>query len=214
MQTVFKRLYYSFFPPAPYPFYLKGRSDVIFIHITKTAGTSVTRTLNCYTVKESGQPKHRTALQIIDEIGQKKYDSAFKCSFIRNPWDRMLSYYRFKREVQRNVPYLKTENFNDWILGSVFREQLLADQYLGRCQVDWLVNAEGKIDTNFIGRYENLLSDFEELCKQIKVTPKKPLSKIVVSGAPVNYRDIYTFESKAIVDALYQRDIEYFGYTF
>lgn len=214
MQNVFEKIYYKIFPPSVYPFYIRGRTDVIFIHITKTAGTSVARTLNCCTVKETGQPKHRTALQIINEIGQKKYDNAFKCTFVRNPWDRMLSYYRFKRDVMKNLPYLKTGNFNDWILDPAFDQQLLTDQYLAVSQVDWLVNTNGKVDIDFIGRFENLSADFEKLCQQINVTPAKPLRKVVVSGPTLNYRDVYTPESKAVVDKLYQRDIEYFGYTF
>ena len=55
----------------------------IFIHINKTAGTSIGRAV--------GLPNklHLTAREIIDRVGEEAWRKAYKFAFVRNPLSRL-----------------------------------------------------------------------------------------------------------------------------
>src|SRR5690606_34688851 len=95
----------------------------IFIHINRTGGQSVETAF--------GQPTQDHRLpQEYKEIYKDMWSEYFKFSFVRNPWDRMLSVF-FNR---------KQQNFQKWLLNL----DPVAERVV---QVDWLE------DMNFIGRY-------------------------------------------------------------
>ena len=78
-------------PSAKGDFSLKpfDQHKCIFIHITKTAGTSVAKSLFNYL------PYHYTAIDYRVIYGRKTFDEYFKFAFVRNPWDRLYSAYRY-----------------------------------------------------------------------------------------------------------------------
>lgn len=208
-----KRFVERFFPATPYPFHIKGRTDIVFVHTTQTAGTAVARALNCYKPKETDFGMHMTAQEIINEIGYKKYSGSFKFCFVRNPWDKLYAYYRFRTEVEKIPHFLQYKSFNHWVNHPGLLSDLSRYAQLRRNQVDWLVSPNGKVELDFIGRYENLQADFEKLCALIKVRAIV-LPKTVLPDRTLHYREVYTPESKAVADKLFERDINYFGYTY
>ena len=88
-------------------------TQFIFVHIPKTAGTSTLRWLNGGVVKRNC---HSTALQYKKMLGQQ-YNSFFKFSFVRNPWDRMLSFYKYYMSYDQHTPlkHPKNEPFATWL---------------------------------------------------------------------------------------------------
>lgn len=72
-------------PFNEWPFFIKGREDIIFIHIVKTAGTSIRHSLGFHPPQKEIVRKHNDAATIISKIGQEKWDNAYKFTFIRNP---------------------------------------------------------------------------------------------------------------------------------
>ena len=61
----------------------------LFIHINKTAGSSIERALNL-------RFEHKTAMEKRAELGSLRWRRAFKFSFVRNPWDKVASHYRYR----------------------------------------------------------------------------------------------------------------------
>jgi hypothetical protein len=66
---------------------------------------------------------------------------------------------------------------------------------------------------DFIGRYENLQEDFNNICNAIGITPVELLHKNK-SKRPRNYRKLYNNTTKKIVAKVFAKDIELFKYTF
>ena len=201
-----------------YPFYIRGRSDVIFIHIIKSAGTSIVRSLK-FNPPDPGKNmfKHWHAREIEHAIGKDKWNAAFKITFVRNPWERMISYYRYMKN--RDDTHLGNHpiDFKPWLAKTIGpNPDFHYEGHLGRLykpQVYWLKDKTGMVNMDFIGRFENLAADFESLCKRLETSvPNLPHTNS--SGQPVNVSDWYDDESRALVDHFYKEDIDYFNYNF
>ena len=78
---------------------------------------------------------------------------------------------------------------------------------------EWLKNARGRINLNFIGKFENLQEDFNKLCdkmgkKRVKLLEAKKLNK------RPHYSRFYDDESISIIERLYKDDIKRFDYEY
>lgn len=98
--------------------------------------------------------KHAAALEY-QSLSPNKFNEYYKFTFVRNPWDRMVSFYRYR---QRKYG---AKNFTWYILGNKFHD-------LDIQQLDYISDKQGKILVDFIGRFENLYQDFNELGEIIR----------------------------------------------
>ena len=74
------------------------RNKIIFIHVPKTAGVSIIRSLFGDVTLES----HRN-FQFYQKIFRKDFENYFTFSFVRNPWDRLYSSYMFLKKGGLNL---------------------------------------------------------------------------------------------------------------
>jgi hypothetical protein len=80
-----------------------------------------------------------------------------------------------------------------------------------RGQMDWLIDKNGKIIVDFIGRFENLSEDFDVIRNKLKISAKLPKLNATSHGS---YRDAYDNEMIDFVYKYCKRDIKEFGYEF
>ncbi|HSL71875.1 MAG TPA: sulfotransferase family 2 domain-containing protein, partial [Longimicrobiales bacterium] len=78
-------------------------------------------------------------------------------------------------------------------------------------QMDWITDAQGQIIVDFVGRFENLKTDFAEVCARIGCEATLPHLKKSERG---NFRQYYDDATRAIIARWFARDIETFGYRF
>lgn len=194
----------------------------VFIHIQKTAGTSITERLRRYHGYDVGF-QHATIKEL-----PKEYNDFFKFCFVRNPWDRLLSWYMmfFNNQNTTNNDFgnyirRKSKNFSQFLNST----DIIDETELGKKksnkpyyksitfnQLDYITNNEEKVDMDFIGRFENLQDDYNRLCEKIGVV-KYNLRKIN-STSHDDYRRYYNDKDIDKVYNMYKRDIDYFGYEF
>ena len=193
--------------------YLKWRSknldNFIFIHINKTAGTSVGAALNL-------PLEHMTAQQKIEELGREEWDKRFTFAIVRNPWGKVFSHYKYR--VKTNQTGLGDGHlpFQDWVR-LAYRDQDRRYYNSNRKemfspQVDWLTDKEGEICVNYIGRFEALQESFAEISKSLGKQLTLPHKKS--SGGSKNYQSFYDDETAEIIRQIFAKDIELFGYSF
>ena len=64
-------------------------------------------------------------------------------------------------------------------------------------EIDWLVDDEGNLAVEFVGRFENLREHFRRVCEILRVSPELPHLNRTRHG---HYRDYYDQESRAIIE--------------
>jgi len=170
----------------------------IFVEVPKTGSTSVSSII--------GKPAkpHLTIVKIQNQVTKQQFDEYFKFAFVRNPWDRALSLYRYILKTPSHYYHkqcLQFVNFSAYLR----KRPLLPQQY------DFL-SKHGKNQLNFIGRFENLQKDFNTVCDKIGI-PHQELPHHNPTKHK-HYTEYYDEETNQIVAEKYAKDIEYFGYKF
>lgn len=180
----------------------------VFIHINKTAGTSIAETI--------GLPgkKHVTVREVIDEIGLEKWKQAYKFTSVRNPWDKVVSHYNHR--VRTNQCNMANEiiSFKNWVACTYgeHKDNLYYDNpKMFLPQTGWLRDYAGKIEIDTIMRFENIEEDFRNVANVLGIESKiGHLNKSIHT----DYRNYYDNETKTIVEKCFYEDIMMFGYSF
>lgn len=195
-----------------------------FIHIEKNAGSSIKK----YIMKNEGVNKdtdiHKqtgiinfklnqfrgtryfgsdaTAKECIDIFGEDIWDEYFTFAFVRNPWDRMWSWYRYLIDCR---VLTGNTSLRDWILNYDFRGKMR--------QTDYILDKNGNICFKHIGRYENLKEDFEIVCENLNFI-KGELPEINRSSNRTPYYEFYDLETKDLISKLFEKEIDLLEYEF
>lgn len=203
----------------------------IFLHIPKTGGMSVGQTLYNLmgvTKKYDGFGIHH------DEFNKDIFRDYFVFTFVRNPWDRFYSQYKFRSFFKKHSFEFATENFeplfkkdlggipdtlNNTYETPIDKVSNSAGEFIHLAsQVEFL---KGKFSQNvdrfpyidFIGRFENLQNDFDYVCDKVGI-PKTKLLHINKGFSKLTYKDIYNSNTKHIINKKFSDDISFFKYKF
>lgn len=178
----------------------------VFIHINKTAGSSIEEALWL-------RFEHKTALEKRRELGRLRWNNAFRFCFVRNPWDRVLSHYLFRVKTNQTGLGDGHMGFTDWVLAA-YRDRNPAywDQpKMFQAQWDWISDESGACMVDFIGRFERLHEDFASICEKLRSDATLPHRKSTSHRA---YQEYYDDASRSVVADRFAVDLERFGYTF
>jgi hypothetical protein len=214
---------------------ISHKYQVIFIHIQRTGGTSVSNVLIeadpdiVYELPLDSQKKRQKHCFISDIyplLSSEIFSNYTKFSIVRNPYARLLSWYSmFKHKTINpgNVPETSDaitwfdtveeqmkpfmNSFDDFL--SLPNEKFFQRFYYN--QLDYLqVNQKLAVDN--ILRFENLTDDFNCLAQQLNI--KINLPHINQSVNKNIYRDAYTKKTQNLVAERFQEDLNYFDYLF
>lgn len=185
------------------------RKGLVFIHIQRTGGTSLGNLL----VRELPGARrmgfeHSNAAAALRTLGHKEFYRCFRFAFVRNPWDRLLSWFHRSKQGGR----VSKRRFN--VRRSTTFAAFLATPHpwLSMPQLDYLRNARGELLVDHIYRFENYRADVADLCRRFGVDASAlPHSK---GSIHANYVDYYTDATRQIVADRFAEDIACFGYTF
>ncbi|MFG0285470.1 MAG: sulfotransferase family 2 domain-containing protein [Phycisphaerales bacterium JB039] len=194
------------------------RLRCVFIHVPKCGGVAITESL--FGHRAGGHLMCRDYERIFQRIyGIDDFPSYYRFAFIRNPWDRLHSAYQFLRAggmlpadrhfAEQHLARYAT--FGDFVKRWV-NEQNISLWLHFWPQVHFLQNAAGRIDLSFIGRFETMESDYNQVRERLGAG--SPLLRRNSARAPVPYIDAYDDESRAIVARVYREDIARLDYTF
>jgi hypothetical protein len=185
----------------------------LFIHIPKTGGTSLRTWLYEILQDPSMQilKKHVTAKQVENVIDRP--ERYFKFTFVRNPWDMLVSQY-FK--ARHSDAYLKNygQDKRDWHWENSFERFVYRKPRPVPLQMSRICTRDGKLLPDFLGRFERLEKDAHYILERIGVDIEPPpMPKINVSPHH-HYATYYNKSMRDHVAKVYADDIKEFGYEF
>lgn len=192
----------------------------LFVHIPRTAGNSIQSILRNYSedeivtsrrhqdgierfgVRNPSYPikKHSTLSEYQAALGEELFRGLYKFTCVRNPWDRLISYY-FGRGDQ--AAKWDREEFERLILRTL-------------PVADYLRLEEGENDpfgnVNRVMRFETLAEDFRVVCAELDV----PVAKLPEYNRSrrESYSQYYDNKLRALVAERFAPEIARFGYTF
>lgn len=150
---------------------------------------------------------HLSVLQVRPYLGDEVCDGYFKFAFVRNPFDRFVSYCAFMTRQQGAF----TRDPRGTMRRIVF-DIRPHDHVHFQPQHRLLEDAQGRLEMDLIGRVERMQEDYDAACARIGI-PSRGLDRVNASSRG-DYRQYYDQELIDAVGALYQRDLELFGYAF
>ena len=181
--------------------------NCLFFHIPKTAGISVSKSL-------FGDVKwgHRSVAFYKTYYGEDTFNSLYKFCFVRNPYKRLFSAYTFLKEgginnqdLEFSKSYLKEYiNFNEFVLKGLERKEIMNWVHF-KPQYTFICDENDKVVMDFIGKVENLKTDFNTVCKHLNIKSELQTlnkSKIIKSE--------FSEEIKTIIKLKYQKDFNLF----
>lgn len=197
---------------------LSIKHKFIFIHIPKTGGNSIHNALRPFSedqvVCKSGVQdgierfeathspynvsKHSTLSDYLAELPAPLFDDCRVFTCIRNPWERMISYYF---SPHRQVSKWSRQSFVEMLIN----ETKNSEYYL----LDRQKKLHEKI--NYI-RFEQLSADFKKICRSLNI--KQTHLPHYNTSAHERYSRYYDSELIQMVAQKSRLEIEIFGYEF
>ena len=149
---------------------------------------------------------HISLEQLRKFMDPAKFAQYFKFAFVRNPFDRFVSYCSF---ISREGNAFKTDP------QKVMRRMLAqppSEHVLFWPQNTFLVDGDGNLLTDYVGRVETMQQSFEFIASKIGI-PAVQLEMVNATERSA-YRDYYDQELIDGVAKLYADDLRLFDYDF
>ena len=175
--------------------------NCLFFHIPKTAGISVSKSL-------FGDVKwgHRSVSFYKSYYGEDTFNTLYKFCFVRNPYKRLFSAYTFlkqgginNQDLEFSKSYLKEyTNFNEFVLKGLEKKEIMNWVHF-KPQYTFICDENDKVVMDFIGKVENLNTDFNTVCKQLNIK-----SELQTLNKSKNIKNEFSKEIKNIIKLKYQ----------
>lgn len=198
--------------------------NYIFVHIPKTGGTSLAAALETRAMKDDilvgDTPKARKRRARLKHLTPKgrlwKHSTLndiegvidsrdmFTFTLVRNPWDRMVSYYSWLQAQVFDHPAVKlarSAGFSDFLNSAQTQESLRRNPYGSYVAAD-----------SFFFRIEHLQDDLQPLWKHLGFVLNIP--HVNKSDRKGDYRPYYNDADAALIASLCSDDIARSGYSF
>ena len=141
---------------------------------------------------------------------QNIWDTYYKFSIVRNPYDRLVSYFAWLEMNQNKNESLSFKRFNYFLGETLNIDNILNNRHL------WpqykFIYYKGKILVDRLIRYENIQDEFYTMMKDIKL-PRINLKEKRMVSKHKEYSYYYDVVSRNKVYKFYRLDFEIFGYS-
>jgi Sulfotransferase family len=205
---------------------ISEKFKTIFVHIPKCAGQSVERVFLSKTgltwetrspllLRHNPDPclgparlAHLYAEEYVrlGHISLSDFNSYFKFSIVRNPWERLVSEYKYRIE-KTGLSFFEFLRF-------LFPKEGMSD-FRRHIEPQWkfVCDANRNIIVDKLIRMENLQQEIESIFQQI-FNERIVLPKANQSHNSTDYRKFYDDRTARFVEEFYKDDIKLFNYTF
>lgn len=203
--------------------------NCLFIHIPKTAGTSIEKMLGVYGSWDTSDThilygrhvigdltlmlQHATMQQLLEHrlISTEEFETLFKFAFVRNPWDRIVSDYAWHK---RNRTFSHSfRQFVDRVCDVAINAghgDKSTCHYVP--QRRFIYSDDGKLLVDFVGKFESLKTDLQVIASRLSISHNVIGRHQTSRHLPYPlYFTPYTYKR---VQVAYEEDIDTFKYKF
>ena len=195
----------------------------IFVHIPKAAGSSIEQSSIFDDRREEANNKYaatgHTPIKNFKKNLGEAFDGCLKFTFVRNPYSRLYSAYRFLQKGGLNPDDAKIFNtfpedvrndFNEFV-GFLNIQHINSILHI-KPQYSFVTDNENKIPIDFIGKLETFNEDCIKLSKLLNYE-FEILHRNKTNYKPVKMREVYSRSSEKVVRSFYEKDFQNFGYN-
>ncbi|MFC7394394.1 sulfotransferase family 2 domain-containing protein [Scopulibacillus cellulosilyticus] len=153
---------------------------------------------------DNKEPKffnHYKAKKVAKLVGEDIWNSYYKFSFDRNPWDKVISHYYFRAGKSK-----KNISFSEFLKRRKFKGAYNFPIY----------TINDRVAVDFLGKYETLEEDLKKVCKEIGIPFDGwlPNAKGNFRKDRQHYRRHYNTAQKELVRKYFKKEIDLLGYEF
>lgn len=199
------------------------KAKVVYLEMPKVANTSIKASIFGYqNMEDSITIQVIASEQIIHELGEreKKY---FKFTFVRNPFERLVSCYESKYKTDRKYlgkelehlwfdyylfGYMSKDEGFDAFVRKVYRIPDYLKDFHFLPQYKIVYDKQGKCTVDFVGKVENIDEVYPKLQEKYGFDDLPHMNQ----STKKLWMDYYTKETARMVYRMYQKDIKAFGY--
>lgn len=193
------------------PYSANSREFISYAEYEKRPGYSerinkANRFLNAIQLRWQIVPSHIRANELKRQFPLEICDSYFKFAFVRNSWDWQVSLYHFicKTKTHAYHPVVsQLSGFEEYLEWRISEDVKL--------QKDFVTDSEGRLIVDFVGRFENLLEDFDYICQIIGIKANLPHLNQTKHDS---YKHYYNSRTRELVAHHFAPDIELFQFSF
>jgi len=211
-------LYFTLLKKIRIENFISVNKELFFIHIPKNGGTSIENTGKEHNInwgknlKLNLKEKRCSYWHLpIKYINPKYYKNKVLFCIVRNPYNRIVSEYKF---ITKNKKKLSGKNLNLFVKEKL--EEYKNDKFINDChimpQTEFIKDKNGKLLKNLeILKFENLENDFQKLLKKYNY-PKMNLRNDNKTPKDITYKDLND-ESINLINDFYSEDFSFFNYS-
>ncbi|MEO9811067.1 sulfotransferase family 2 domain-containing protein, partial [Marinobacter alexandrii] len=190
--------------------------NMIFIHIPKAAGTAINQGL----FGRLAGLGHASCQKYLQIYGSAKFNSMFKFTFTRNPYDRFVSAYEYLKTGGNNSHDAlfkrefidKYRSFDDFVLNGFSKNDDIRKHIHFRKQADFIF-IDDKLAVDFVGRHENIQDDYQYIASMIH--DAKDLKTKNASTREKSFEDYFQTDSiRSVINEFYEPDFRLLKYDF
>lgn len=209
---------------------ISNKTNFIFFHLYKCGGNSFRKVITDLKIptNEWGGV-HGLPLDVKKHyelnVGMDKFENLFKFTFIRNPFDFLVSTYFYGKSYPNHFMHrpivennMTMEEFVLYYSNVRLEHQNPSKRPFGSNKVvtfkDWLLDENGNEIMDYVGKLETMDKDIKVIFEKLNL----PISKAPIINVNPNrdkdYRKYYNDKSRALVESAFDWSLRKYDYTF
>lgn len=212
----------------------------VFIHIPKTAGTSVAQILHphadtlspnvirtlSHALGRKGRPEttwfeqHDSAKVVHDRWGKDVFSQYYSFSFVRNPYDHAISHYNFTRKFRfgwarrKTIENLDFQDYLEWRIAARQHQKMERRTRFVRMpdQSFYLYDDAGEICVNKVFKVEDLPDAITALCEELDIAAPTAIPHARQQKSKAQRHAYLNAHTISLIERLYERDFVHFSY--